>query len=72
VIDDLCDGGGTYACIARQIKPSKLTLIVTHSIFSRGLAPLAAYDRIVTSTSFRQEIPWRLGEPQTEFVPSVI
>ena len=32
IIDDLCDGGGTFMGIASQIKPVFLTLIVTHGL----------------------------------------
>ena len=33
IVDDLCDGGGTFLLIASQIKPKHLTLIVSHGIF---------------------------------------
>lgn len=37
IIDDLCDGGGTFLGIASQIKPFYLTLMVTHGLFSKGV-----------------------------------
>src|SRR5882757_261196 len=35
IIDDICDGGGTFLAIADQVSPAHLTLIVTHGIFSK-------------------------------------
>ena len=53
IIDDLCDGGGTFLAIASQIKPNHLTLIVTHSIFSKGVDSLEHYfNEIITSDSY--------------------
>lgn len=53
IIDDLCDGGGTFLGIASQIEPSSLTLIVTHGIFSKGLVDLCtAFEEIITSDSY--------------------
>ena len=54
IIDDLCDGGGTFLAIASQIKPLHLTLLVTHGIFSKGIDILAnnGIDSIITSDSF--------------------
>lgn len=52
IIDDICDGGGTFLAIAQQIKPYHLTLIVTHGIFSRGFGELDKhFKRIITSDS---------------------
>lgn len=54
VIDDLCDGGGTFLGIASQICPDSLflTLIVTHGVFSQGYSSLVKYyDHIITSNS---------------------
>jgi ribose-phosphate pyrophosphokinase len=54
IIDDLCDGGGTFLAIAGQIDPKHLTLIVTHGIFSKGLSLMkGVFDRIITSDSYR-------------------
>jgi ribose-phosphate pyrophosphokinase len=60
IIDDLCDGGGTFLAIAKQIKekeshPKSLTLIVTHGIFSKGFKELEKYfDEIIVSDSYRK------------------
>ncbi|MCW3092219.1 MAG: hypothetical protein JWP81_3288 [Ferruginibacter sp.] len=52
IIDDLCDGGGTFLAIAEKIKPAHLTLIVTHGIFSKGFSVLEKYfQQIIVSDS---------------------
>lgn len=52
IIDDICDGGGTFLAIAEKIKPAHLTLIVTHGIFSRGFEKLHQYfQQIIVSDS---------------------
>jgi ribose-phosphate pyrophosphokinase len=54
IIDDICDGGGTFLAIADQIEPSDLRLIVTHGIFSNGFVKLSEkFDHIITSNSYR-------------------
>lgn len=53
IIDDLCDGGGTFLGIASQIQPSNLTLIVTHGIFSKGLSVFdGVFNEIIVSDSY--------------------
>ena len=52
IIDDICDGGGTFLAIAEKIKPAHLTLIVTHGIFSKGFDELHKYfQQIIVSNS---------------------
>lgn len=52
IIDDICDGGGTFLAIAEKIQPSHLTLIVTHGIFSKGFDALQKYfQEIIVSNS---------------------
>ena len=52
IIDDICDGGGTFLAIAEKIKPAHLTLIVTHGIFSKGFEQLEKYfQQIIVSDS---------------------
>lgn len=54
IIDDICDGGATFLAIADQIQPKKLTLIVTHGIFSKGIHELSKkFQKIITTDSFR-------------------
>lgn len=41
IVDDICDGGRTFIEIAKEIKSknsSKVTLLVTHGFFTKGLA----------------------------------
>jgi len=53
IIDDLCDGGGTFLGIASQIKPKHLTLIVTHGVFSKGTKLFEGiFDEIIVSNSY--------------------
>lgn len=52
IIDDICDGGGTFMAIASQIKPKHLTLIVTHGIFSKGTNIFEnIFSEVITSDS---------------------
>ena len=53
IIDDLCDGGGTFLAIQSQIKPKSLTLIVAHGVFSKGVKVFEGkFDSIITSNSY--------------------
>lgn len=53
IIDDICDGGGTFNAIAEKIKPAHLTLVVTHGIFSKGFAELEKnFNEIIVSDSY--------------------
>lgn len=61
IIDDICDGGATFLAIAEQIKPSHLTLMVTHGIFSKGLIDLTSkFDVIITSDSICKDVADKL------------
>lgn len=56
IVDDLCDGGGTFIQAAQSLYDAGATsvgLFVTHGIFSRGYQPLldAGIDRIWTTDS---------------------
>lgn len=54
IIDDLCDGGGTFLAIASQIQPKHLTLIVSHAIFSKGIEIFRGkIDEIITTDSYK-------------------
>ena len=56
IIDDICDGGGTFLAIAEQIKPAHLTLIVSHGIFSKGFTKLEEkFNSIIVSNSYCKE-----------------
>jgi ribose-phosphate pyrophosphokinase len=57
MIDDICDGGGTFIELAKivySVNPlAKLDLMVTHGIFSKGTSDLLAhFRRIYTTDSF--------------------
>lgn len=44
IVDDICDGGGTFSLLApelRKITTGKVSLYVSHGIFSKGLDHLA-------------------------------
>jgi ribose-phosphate pyrophosphokinase len=59
IIDDICDGGATFINIAKEIKwqmatQSKIYLIVTHGIFSKGFEELSKYfDGIYCTNSYK-------------------
>lgn len=62
IYDDLCDGGRTFieaAKILRARGSNTIVLIVTHGIFSQGLAPLynGGVDYIITTNSYRGDLP---------------
>lgn len=72
VVDDICDGGGTFIGLAEEIKRNNpgvyLDLLVTHGIFSRGLADLfARFGHIFTTDSFPQ--PWAGNCPNLHVTP---
>lgn len=58
IIDDICDGGGTFVGLAEELWKAgakKVYLFVTHGIFSKGL-PLGGINRVFTTDSyFNQE-----------------
>lgn len=59
IVDDICDGGGTFIGIADALREYGLSLglYVTHGIFSKGFAPLESrFQRIYTTDSF---YPWQ-------------
>lgn len=56
IIDDLCDGGGTFLAIADQIFPKTLTLIVTHGVFSKGTKIFEEkFTEVIVSDSYCHE-----------------
>ena len=53
IVDDICDGGGTFLGIAEHLAPRTLGLYVTHGIFSQGFSELKRrFDVIYTTDSF--------------------
>ncbi len=62
IYDDICDGGRTFIELAKKLKAknaSKINLVVTHGIFSKGLDCLfdAGITKILTLNSFNKDIP---------------
>ena len=59
VVDDICDGGGTFIGLAKELRrlgAATLVLAVTHGIFSKGVNILLEYyDGIFTTNSFYKE-----------------
>ncbi len=57
IVDDICDGGGTFLGLAKALKEKdagKLSLIVSHGIFSKGIETLTEdFDMVFTTNSFR-------------------
>lgn len=52
IVDDICDGGGTFLGIAQKITGVKLGLYVTHGIFSKGTAGiLEQFDHLYTTNT---------------------
>ena len=55
IIDDICDGGGTFAGTAEMLKAKgaeKVILVVSHGVFSKG-TQIKWVDEIYTTDSFR-------------------
>lgn len=60
IIDDICDGGGTFILLADELKKrncGKVNLIVSHGIFSKGVDALTNIDHIYTTDSFKDLEP---------------
>jgi ribose-phosphate pyrophosphokinase len=56
IVDDICDGGGTFAGTAKMLKEKgagKVHLIVSHGIFSKGPS-IDFIDEIYTTDSFKK------------------
>lgn len=61
IVDDICDGGGTFINIAKIIKESesfkgRIYLIVTHGIFSKGFDDILEYFNGVYTTNSISDI----------------
>ncbi len=61
ILDDICDGGGTFLGLAKQLKQhhaGPLYLAVSHGIFSRGVEALtAAFDKVFCTDAFSTLAP---------------
>lgn len=58
IVDDICDGGGTFIGLAEALANAgytgRLDLYVTHGIFSKGLKELSNKFNIITTNSLPQ------------------
>lgn len=56
ILDDLCDGGGTFVALAptlRGLHPRKLRLVVTHAVQQKGVENVAKYfDEVIITNSY--------------------
>lgn len=55
IVDDICDGGYTFIKLAEALRANeagKISLYVTHGIFSKGIEALTGIDVIYTTDSF--------------------
>ena len=59
IVDDICDGGRTFVELAKVIRENydnKLTLVVTHGIFSNGMQELNRYfDNVLCYNDMRKK-----------------
>lgn len=61
MVDDICDGGGTFVGLAQTIKNQtsihySIDLCVTHGIFSKGAGlMLTHFDKVITTDSFQNK-----------------
>jgi ribose-phosphate pyrophosphokinase len=78
IIDDICDGGRTFIEIAKAIRsitnlssvsnqPTKIYLVVTHGIFSKGFYELAQYIDGIFSTNSYSDIPFDKVEEFSDY-----
>lgn len=58
VVDDICEGGGTFLLLAEQLQEAKSKEIaVSHGIFSRGTEVLTnVYDKVYTTNSYHPKL----------------
>jgi ribose-phosphate pyrophosphokinase len=62
VVDDLCDGGGTFISLGKMLKLTQpditsLNLYVTHGLFSKGTEELSKlYDKIYTNNLMNDSV----------------
>lgn len=57
IVDDICDGGGTFIGLAKVLKEhnaGKLYLAVSHGIFSKGVDVLADFERVFSTNSYKE------------------
>lgn len=79
IIDDICDGGATFINIAKELNKhdgfeSKIYLIVTHGIFSKGFEELNKYFDSIYCTNSYKDIPkdYEFGTGSGIFLPDLV
>lgn len=66
VIDDLCDGGGTFLGIRKELEkfnPVKTILAVTHAVQIEGIQKVAeVYDEVIISNTYKdwKDLPYNV------------
>lgn len=65
IVDDICDGGGTFVGLARQIPDRDIYLAVTHGIFSKG-TNIPGIKKIWTTDSYQ-----RVEAMNVEVIPAL-
>lgn len=60
IVDDICDGGGTFLGLGEKLnegKPEKLSLFVTHGIFSKGKGIFGeVFDNVYTTDYYDKNL----------------
>lgn len=71
IVDDICDGGRTFIEVAKAMKANgatKISLYVTHGIFSNGMGELSKYfESIWTTNSFHDRMLGTYNEMEIHF-----
>ncbi len=66
IVDDICDGGGTFIGLAEKLKEKgakRIFLVVSHGLFSKGFKTLSKYfTKIYTTDSWRSDISMETPE----------
>ncbi len=63
LVDDICDGGGTFLGLAVELDSDDLHLVISHGIFSKGFKELAKYyTSIHTTNSIVDDYGWDIPE----------
>lgn len=71
IVDDICDGGRTFLEVATALRANgatKVSLYVTHGIFSKGVGELSkVLDSIWTTNSFHDRMIGQYNEMEVHF-----
>lgn len=66
IVDDICDGGGTFLPLAEQLQSKgahDINLVVSHGIFSHGFDGfMGLFNKIYTTNSIRRNLDYALPE----------